>query len=255
MKFIIYHRKVYLINLELDSSASVRHVKEEIQRQFKFKANYSILIFSGQNLDNKRTLGYYNLQDGDTLTLVTKSRAIQVLVKYQNITFIVETIEHETIRNFKKLCAQKVSQRPDCLRLVCRGMTLIDDDSLQNLPNTASLYLVVVEYRIQLKVMGLDGLLYPINCPIDSPISEVKDQLVRRYSSFYPRSAALFCLSLNDTNLNDRRKVSDYNITSTLKTVEVSMVTLTIAMIDRARFEVEAQTSDSIDMLKTKILT
>jgi hypothetical protein len=103
MKLIIYHQRAYLVNLELNSTAAVRQVKEEIDRQFKFKANDSSLLFSGQNLDNRRALAYYNLQDGDILNLVTKSRAIQVLVKYQGSTFINNKIEHEAIREFKDL--------------------------------------------------------------------------------------------------------------------------------------------------------
>jgi hypothetical protein len=255
MQLIIYHQKAYLVNLELDSSASVRQVKEEIERQFKFKANDSSLFFSGQNLDNRRALAYYNLKDGDTLTLVTKSRASKVLVKYQSSTFIVDTIEHETIWEFKRLCAQKVNQRPDCLRIVCRGMTLFDVDTLRSLPNAASLHLVVVEYLRQLEVMGLDESVYPIERTVDSQISELKDELIRLFDSrFCPRSADLFCLSLNDMKLNDRRRVGDYTITSTLKVVQVSMVTLAISMIEREKFDVIARTSDSIDMLKTKIL-
>jgi hypothetical protein len=253
MQLIIYHKKAYLVNLELDSSASVRQVKEEIQRQFKFKADYSSLIFSGQNLDNRRALAYYNLQNGDTLTLVTKFRAIQVLVKYQDSTFIVDSFEHEIIWGFKRLCAEKVNQRPDCLRLVCRGMTLFGDDTLQRLPSTASLYLFVDENLRQLEVLGLDGRLYRIECTADNQIFEVKGQLIRLDSRLCPRSPDLFCLSLNEMILNDFRRVSDYNITSLLKVVEVSMVTLPIAMIGRERFEVKARTSDSIDMLKTKI--
>jgi hypothetical protein len=97
----------------------VRHVKEEIDRQFKFKANDSSLIFSGQTLDNRSSLAHYNLEDGDTLTLVTKSKAIQVTVKHQGRHFI-ETHEDETIGDLKKLCNQK----PECLKLVGRDTTL-----------------------------------------------------------------------------------------------------------------------------------
>jgi hypothetical protein len=256
MRLIINYKKAFLRCFELEPSDSVRDVKEEIERQFKFKANDSSLIFSGLNLDNRRALAYCNLWDGDTLTLVTKLRAFQVLVKYQDNAFIVDTIEHEIIRDFKRLCSQKVNQRPDCLRLVCRGMTLFDDDTLHRLPNTASLHLVVVEYLRQFKVLGLDGSLYQIDYTADSQISELKDQLVCRYSSFNPRSADLFCLSLTDKKLKDSGKVRDYDTSdSKLKVVLVSMVTLTIAMIDRDKFEVRALTTDSIDMLKTKILT
>jgi hypothetical protein len=141
---------------------------ERMRRQFKFKANDSSLIFSGQSLDSRRLLATYNLEDGDTLTLVTKSKAIQVTVKHEGRPFIVETDEDETIGDLKKHCSEKVNQRPECLRLVGRGMTLFDDESLRNLPNTA--LHPVVEYRRQLQVVGLNGLRHQDDYPGDTQI-------------------------------------------------------------------------------------
>jgi hypothetical protein len=250
MKLIIYHKKAYLVELELDSSASVRQVKEEIERQFKFKANDLSLIFSGQNLDRRRAFAYYNLRDGDTLTLVTKSKAIQVLVKYERGTFIVDTIEHETIWDFKRLCSQRVNQRPDCLKLVCRGMTLFDDDTLQNIQNTA-LHLVVVEYRRQLQVLGLDGSLNQIECTADSRISEVKDQLMRLDSSFCPRSADSFCLTQKGLSLIDSQVV--YNLNEGSELAVNHQIELIISTLNKT-FQITTPASYSVDQLKTQIL-
>jgi hypothetical protein len=247
---MVQHKKTLLARVENGSSTSVRHVKEEIERQFKFKANDSSLIFSGQSLDNRRSLANYNLEDGDILTLVTKSKVIQITVKHQGRPFIVETDENETIGDLKKNCSEKVNQRPECLRLVGRGMTLFDDEPLRSLPNTA-LHLFVVEHRRQLQVVGLNGSSYPNDYRGDTQISEVKDHLIDNCNnSFCPRSADLFCLTLRGESLIDSRVV--YNLDEGSELAVNHQIELIISDQDKT-FQVTTPASNSVDQLKTQI--
>ncbi|KAJ7624269.1 ubiquitin-related domain-containing protein [Mycena polygramma] len=68
------------LSLNVKQSSTISHVKEQIEDQEGISPAQQRLIFDGKQLEDGRTLSYYNINTGDTIRLVLRLRGGSNLV-------------------------------------------------------------------------------------------------------------------------------------------------------------------------------
>jgi hypothetical protein len=58
---------------QLDSSTTIQTIKQILQKKTRVPILTQVFVFAGKQLDNHKTLGDYNIQSGNTITLVVQN--------------------------------------------------------------------------------------------------------------------------------------------------------------------------------------
>ena len=236
------------ISLEVTSCDTVVSLKTKIQEKEGIPQHQQRLTFAGEQLEDGRTLGFYDIAKKSTLKVF---HDIQIFVKTPTgkTTKFVMDFHSVTIRNVKSKLQDMDGFPPDLYVLTLDGKKLDDGHTLHgcNILNGSTLHLVQRTLRISAKTpagrtITLEGV------PSDT-IESVKTKIEDK-EGFPADQQRLF---FSGEQLEDHHTLSHYNITdnSTLKLLLDTQIFLNVPSGVTINFVMKY--SDTIKILKTKI--
>ena len=136
------------ISLEIEPSDKIEIIKDKIIAQEGIPPDLHKIIFAGKQLENEKTLAYYNIQKESTLhSIYILKGGMQIFVKsLTGRTFSLDLQPSDTIEYVKDLIQESEGVPPEQQRLIFGGTQLEDNKTLAyyNIQKDCTLHLVLI---------------------------------------------------------------------------------------------------------------
>ncbi|KAA6383490.1 MAG: putative Polyubiquitin [Streblomastix strix] len=254
------------ITLEVENTDTIESVKHKILEKEGIPEGQQRLVFSGQVLEDAKTLKDYEARQNITLHLFIriqkKNNPFQIFVKIiDNKTFPLLVENTETIGNVKQQIQQKEGIPANKQRLIFAGELLDDEKTIQEytIQESAILRLELRQQRpndFQIFVKTATGKMIDLQVINIDTIESIKQQVYER-CNFPPE---LQRIVFAEQVLEDVKTVQDYNIQN-LAVLDVIFIpweridpfSIIVIFPDHTQITLEVKFTDTIESVKQQI--
>ena len=169
------------ITLEVESDDTVESVKVKIQAEGNFPLHQQRLIFAGNQLENSRTLSYYNIQNKSNVHLMLYRDEIQIFVKMlTENTITLDVKPSDTVYSVKVKIQEKEGIPPGQQGLMFAETQLEDDRTLSHYGIQDNSNLHLDRDRIQIFVSILNGKTISVHVRSSDTVESLKAKIHAR---------------------------------------------------------------------------